>query len=173
MATLNNIRLNGTTYTIGGSGSGGGGTATQNVFFGSCSTQGLTVAKSATVSGTFALAEGVVVLIKMSYANAASVPTLNVNSTGTKSVYRVDGAENSSLMWEAGAVVPLVYDGTNWLMISGTQATTEVYGAVKLSSATDGTSETLAATSKAVADALTAAKSYADKLIGGIENGTY
>lgn len=168
MATLNNIRLNGTTYQIGGSGA-----ATQNVYFGSCSTQGMTTAKTATVSGTFTFAEGVVVLIKMTYANAASVPTLNVNRTGAKSVYRVDGAENSSLMWEAGAVVPLVYDGTNWLMISGTQATTGVYGTVKLSSATDGTSETLAATSKAVSDALAAAKTYADNLIGGIENGTY
>ena len=52
-------------------------------------------------------------------------------------------------------------------------ATPSSGSSVTLSSAIDSTSETSAATSKAVSDALTTAKTYADNLIGGIENGTY
>lgn len=46
--------------------------------------------------------------------------------------------------------------------VSGVDATTAAKGVVQLSNATDGTSQTMAATPKAVSDALQAAKDYAD-----------
>ena len=65
-------------------------------------------------------------------------------------------------MWYANQVVEFVYDGTYWLMVNPGPATTSYEGVVKLSSATNSTSEELAATPKAVKtayDALDASKS--------------
>ena len=56
--------------------------------------------------------------------------------------------------------------------ISGVDATTSVKGVVQLSGATNGTSQTKAATEKAVADALQAAKDYTDTH-GGSGGKTY
>lgn len=47
-------------------------------------------------------------------------------------------------------------------VVSGVDASTAAKGVVQLSNATDGTSQTMAATPKAVSDALQAAKDYAD-----------
>ena len=53
-------------------------------------------------------------------------------------------------MWHPNQVVEFVYDGTYWLMVNPGPATTSYEGVVKLSSATNSTSEELAATPKAV-----------------------
>ena len=66
------------------------------------------------------------------------------------------------------AVPYVTYDAQGHVTASGTHthtignASTSAYGVTKLSSATDSTSEALAATPKAVKDALAAAKTYAD-----------
>lgn len=151
----------------------GEASAAKSTFFGTSLTQGLTAAKTATVDGDFSLSTGVVALIKFAYVSAATSPTLNVNSTGAKPILRLDGTADVAYMWAQGEVVPLIYDGTSWLIIAGGKATTGTYGMAKLISGTDSASETEAATPKAVSDALAAAKAYADKLIGDVENGAY
>jgi len=66
------------------------------------------------------------------------------------------------------AVPYVTYDAQGHVTASGTHthtignASTSAYGVTKLSSATDSTSEALAATPKAVSDSLAAAKTYAD-----------
>ncbi len=86
--------------------------------YGTCSTAAATVAKVATMEG-FVLLEGITIHIKFTYSNTASNPTLNVNGTGAKKIYRygttVPGT-SSTTSWYAGSIVSLTYDGTNWIM---------------------------------------------------------
>lgn len=143
------------------------------VWYGTCDTAGLTVKKTVSVDDGFTLAAGRVILVKFAYLNGTNAPTLNVGATGAKNIKRLDGTTDVAQLWSQGQVVPFVYDGESWIVVSGGKANTDLYGATRLSSATDSSSEELAATPKAVSDALSAAKAYADKLIGDVENGTY
>ncbi len=83
-----------------------------------CETAANTVAKTASLTG-FALIAGAIVHVKFTYSNTASSPTLNINSTGAKAIMKygstaVGTTENTS--WYAGAILTLVYDGTNWII---------------------------------------------------------
>ena len=88
-----------------------------SVLYGTCDTAAATAAKVVTCTDFDALMTGVTIRVKFDNANTAASPTVNINSTGAKSVYRfgstapVDG--NS---WNAGEVVELVYDGTSFFM---------------------------------------------------------
>ena len=96
----------------------GGQTGVITLPYGVCSTAGGTAAKTVTVDN-FSLETGAVVLVKFENANTNTSATLNVNSTGAKSIKRYgttatgDGATSNQIA--AGAVVMFVYDGTNWL----------------------------------------------------------
>lgn len=87
-----------------------------------CSTAAATVAKEATVlNGTFSLEKGATVFVKFAEINSASSPTLNINNTGAKALKlygttAVGTGQNTS-GWRAGAIVPFIYDGTNWLRL--------------------------------------------------------
>lgn len=86
------------------------------MLYATCSTAAGTAAKVATLaSGSITLSSGVSVSVKFTYANTVSSPTLNVNSTGAKTI-RLNGAALTSTAhyWVAGAVVTFVYDGTYW-----------------------------------------------------------
>ena len=88
-------------------------------WYGTCSTAAGTAAKVVTCSG-FVLATGARISVYCSTANSAGAITLNVNSTGAKSVY-VKGAATSSsnkLWWEVGTQLDFIYDGTYWRYIS-------------------------------------------------------
>ena len=89
--------------------------------YGTCTTAAGTVAKVATLAGgTLTLAAGALVFIKFTYANTASNPTLNVNSTGAKRIYRYGSTSPSTsaaTSWQAGSVVAFVYDGSAWQMV--------------------------------------------------------
>jgi hypothetical protein len=115
-----------------------------------CSTAAATAAKTATCSAEFTLAAGISVAIKFTNANTASSPTLNVNSTGAKAIKIFGTTAIPANFWQAGTIVYFVYDGTNWLLQNGTQATTTYYGLTKLSGSTSSTSSSIAATSGAV-----------------------
>lgn len=85
-----------------------------------CSTAAATVAKEATVlNGTFSLEKGATVFVKFAETNSASSPTLNINNTGAKAlkIYGTTavGTGQNTNGWRAGAIVPFIYDGTNWL----------------------------------------------------------
>ena len=83
-----------------------------------CSTAASTAAKTAALTN-FVLTTGSAVKVKFTNTNTASNPTLNVNSTGAKSIMQY-GVTPAGITppesWDDGAVVEFVYDGTNWVM---------------------------------------------------------
>ena len=83
-----------------------------------CSTAAATAAKTVSASG-YVLTTGGCIRIKMTNANTADNVTLNINSTGAKALY-YDGAQaSSSNSWEAGEVLEVYYDGTQYQCASG------------------------------------------------------
>lgn len=131
-----------------------------------CDTAASTAAKVATLGG-FTLETGAVVAVKFTNANSASSPTLNVDDTGAIPIKRYGTTAVNTYMWAAGAVVEFLYDGTNWIMIGGTLATTTYYGVTKLSSSVSSTSTALAATPSAVKQAYDLANSKQTKPLKG------
>ena len=95
--------------------------AMNGVFYGTCDTAASTKAKVATlVNGDgFNLAPGVMIAIKFTYASASSTMTLSVDDSPAKSLMLYGTSAMSSTTstngWPAGAVVPFVYNGTNWV----------------------------------------------------------
>lgn len=91
---------------------------TNPIFYGTCSTVSTTAAKVATCSKFSGLAEGVTVKIKFTNENYVDNPTLNVNSTGAKAIYKHGYAitRNTNPGWKASDVVSFTYDGTRWNM---------------------------------------------------------
>lgn len=104
-----------------------GGTANRRIassLYGYCTTEAATVAKTVslytgngtTADGTWAagdLFHGLTITVRFQYANTATNPTLNVNGTGAKPMYRygttVSGA-SAALSWQAQGVVTFTYD---------------------------------------------------------------
>ncbi len=85
-------------------------------YYATSSTAASTTAKVATTNQTgFALVTGAKVIVKFTYTNTATAPTLNVNGTGAKTIYGY-GTTTPSLWWLAGDVVEFTYNGTYWLM---------------------------------------------------------
>lgn len=83
-----------------------------------CSTAVATAAKVVSASG-YTLTNGGCIRIKMANANTAANVTLNINSTGAKALF-YDGAQASSAnTWEAGEVLEVYYDGTQYQCASG------------------------------------------------------
>ena len=83
-----------------------------------CDTAAGTAAKTVAATG-YSLTNGGCIRIKMANANTAANVTLNINSTGAKSLY-YDGAQASATnTWEAGEVLEVYYDGTQYQCASG------------------------------------------------------
>ena len=83
-----------------------------------CSTAAGTAAKTISASG-YVLTNGGCIRIKMTNANTADNVTLNINSTGAKALY-YDGAQaSSSNSWDAGDILEVFYDGTQYQCASG------------------------------------------------------
>ena len=72
-------------------------------------------------NGNFELVVGATVNIKFTHASSSDSMTLNVNNTGKKPI-----KQNSSntTEWKAGAIINLVYDGSNWI-VSGVGSTVD------------------------------------------------
>ena len=132
-----------------------------SVLYGTCDTAAATAAKVVTCSDFDTLMTGVTIRVKFANANTAASPTVNINSTGAKSVYRfgstapVDG--NS---WNAGEVVELVYDGTSFFMT----------GADDLSVKQNVTDNSLQTTDKTVVGAINEHEGDIDSLKSGLTN---
>lgn len=82
--------------------------------YGTCSTAAGTAAKVVTCSNFLVLETGARVTVKFSETNSAASATLNVNSTGEKSIYYRGAALVSANYWNANDLVTFIYDGTNW-----------------------------------------------------------
>ena len=96
-------------------------TGTHGVYYGTCDTAAATQAKVVTLKDAtgFSLTEGIVVVVKFTYAAAASTMTMNVNSTGAKTVFQYGTTKASSgtttTGWPSGAVVVFTYNGSGWV----------------------------------------------------------
>ena len=147
---------------------GGSGTTVVKSWYGECESSASTATKEVTVGDGFTLETGVSVFVSFQEQNSASNPKLSVNGT-TAAYINLYGSQavSGSSAWKEEEVVQFVYDGANWVMVDGAPASTTNRGAVALSSATNSSLETLAATPKAVSDALNAAKSYTDTKVAG------
>ena len=86
-----------------------------STLYGTCATAAGTAAKVVTCSDFDELLTGVTIHVKFTNGNTAASPTLNVNSTGAKAIFRFGtNAGSTSLSWTAGQVVSFTYDGTQW-----------------------------------------------------------
>lgn len=169
-----------------------------NVWYGTCSTYGAAKTMT-TTTGDFSLTAGNIIYVLFTNA-ATAFTTLNVDGTGAKYIKSTGTSNVAANQWAANEVVPLVYDGTYFKMVDGGIASTSLYGMTKLSSSTNSTSTSVAATSSAVKSAYdlanaalpkaggtmtgaltlnadptenlqAATKQYVDNLIGNILNG--
>lgn len=98
----------------------GGSSYVLSIPYAVCSTSASTAAKTVTASNwveTANLEAGARIVVKFSDSNTASSPTLNVNSTGAKSIVVSSSEITTTLYWSTGAVVEFVYDGTYWQML--------------------------------------------------------
>lgn len=136
----------------------------QNVYYATCTTAAGTAAKVATTTNSdFELTTGAMVRVKFTNADTYNgTSTLNVDSKGAKNIIKVGTTVKPRYYWQAGEVVDFVYDGTYFVMLEAATATTTYYGITALSSATNSTSEALAATPKAVKTAYDLAASKTD-----------
>ena len=147
MADLSSITLpNGSNYNLKDSSA-----RTSAVYYGACSTSASTQTKEVTISGVTEYYTGLHVRIKFSNAQSYNgTPKLKINSLSAVDIQRASGTGMVQYDWPAGGVVDFVYDGTNFIGVRSSHATTTYYGVTKLSSSTSSTSDTLAATASAV-----------------------
>ncbi|MCL1614542.1 hypothetical protein [Phocaeicola plebeius] len=79
-----------------------------------CETAAGTAAKTVSITGLTSLTTGIRLLVKMANINTASNATLNINSLGAKPLYYDNERASSDNSWEAGEVIDVYYDGTNF-----------------------------------------------------------
>ena len=86
--------------------------------YGYCETAAATAAKVVDMTG-FTLVEGATIFVKFKERNNSSNPTLNVNGTGAKPIYRYGttrpGTNDNTDGWRAGAILAFTYDGAGWV----------------------------------------------------------
>ena len=100
-----------------------------------CATAASTKAKVATCSvGQFTLTKGQKAVVKFSYANTAVGPTLNIGSTGAKTIYWHGQVLPSTQYWEAGAVLEFVYNGSQFDLIGIAKDNSKEYSVATTSS---------------------------------------
>lgn len=90
--------------------------------YGECPTAAATAAKVVTLpdSAGFVLAAGASLYVKFQNANSVASPTLNVNGTGAKAIYRYGTTapgNTAATSWQANSVEHLVYDGAAWRLV--------------------------------------------------------
>ena len=100
-----------------------------------CTTAASTQAKVAACSvGQFTLTKGQKAVVKFSNANTTESPTLNIGSTGAKSIYWNGKALPSTQYWEAGAVLEFVYNGSQFELIGIAKDNSKEYSVATTSS---------------------------------------
>ena len=112
--------------------------------YGVCSTAASTAAKEVTVD-SFALATGSRVLVKFSTTNTAAAPTLNVNGTGSNSIWYRGQAVGASALAQ-NRVYEFVYDGSYWQLIGDLDTNTETNLTIQDKTSTDTANEVYAIT---------------------------
>lgn len=111
------------------------------IFRATCSTAAGTTAKVATLqtsSRNFSLATGVRVAVTFQYGNTAATPTLNVNSTGAKTIAvatsataKATGNGTTYNTWGPYETVLFTYDGTYWVNGGSSRAIYNAYNNIR------------------------------------------
>ena len=83
--------------------------------YATCSTAASTAAKTVTCTG-FSLVTGARIAVRFSNTNTATNPTLNVNSTGAKSIYYRNSAITAAVL-AANRIYEFVYDGSQYELV--------------------------------------------------------
>ena len=81
-----------------------------------CSTPGSTVAKAVAITGITSLENGMTINVRFANGNTASNPTMNLNSLGSKPIYRygnTPAGNSEELSWYSGEIISLVYSTEN------------------------------------------------------------
>lgn len=89
-------------------------------WYGTCSTTASTSEKAVTCSG-YTLNAGNIIGVLFGTDNTAAAPTLNINSTGAKTVFIGNSQANSTtntFTWSAGTMIYFMYDGTYYKYIT-------------------------------------------------------
>lgn len=95
---------------------------TSKKFVGTCSTSSGTTAKIVSITGFTSadLVSGTRVSILFSNTNTSTIPTLNINSTGAKSIlYRnTSFSTNNRTLWyfQGNLYLDFIYNGTSWIL---------------------------------------------------------
>lgn len=111
------------------------------LWYGTCSTSASTQTKDVTCSG-FTLATGASIRVYFQNQQAyGGTPKLNVNGTGAKSVYVYSAGAAQKYEWRNGAILDFTYNGTYWIMVRGSHATTTYYGVTVLTDTVDTTTD--------------------------------
>lgn len=141
----------------------------QNIWYGTCDTAATTQEKIVTTTTeNFSLIVGNMIRIKFTNGQTYDgTTTINVDGTGAINAVSVGITAAPRFFYRAGEVVDFVYDGTNFTQLEGGHASTQYYGNTKLSSDINSTSESLAATPKAVKTAYDLANGKQDALVSG------
>lgn len=109
-------QVNGIIEFIQPGGTNGTKYAIASTAYGYCEIAANTAAKTVDMTD-FKLEKGTTIYVKFANGNTTNSPTLNVQSTGAKSIVFA-GTDRTT--WPAGAILALTYDGTNWLVDPGT-----------------------------------------------------
>lgn len=119
MASIRDIKIGSTTYDI------------KSTHYATCSTASGTAAKAATIqNGNFTLETGARVAVKFTAANNVTSATLNVNSTGAKTIRWRNANLASTQYWTANQIVDFIYDGTYWVVNGAIKDNNTTYSAV-------------------------------------------
>lgn len=115
-----------------------------NVVYCTCGSGTSTVAKVATiVSGSLStLTTGDQAIVKFTYANSATNPTLQIGTTAAKNIKRHGSSApgtSSASSWNANSCILFTYDGTDWQMVGWLNST---YSEISVTNITSGTAST-------------------------------
>ena len=121
-----------------------------------CSSSASVVSKTATIQDQqeFTLFVGETIHIQFVHTNTASNPTLNVNDTGAKPIYRYGTTAvgiTPSDSWPAGTMLSITYDGNGWQI---NDVAPSVLGVKTLELRVDGVEETVTLASAKADDAI-------------------
>lgn len=91
---------------------------------GVCATPAGSEVKACTFADSFELKAGAVITIKFTYANtygdgSTTYPKLSVNGT-TGAIRNATGAYASNGAWQAQSLIPFIFDGTDFTLVTGT-----------------------------------------------------
>lgn len=90
-----------------------------STLYGTCVTAASNSEKVVVCESFDQLIQGVTIHVKFTNSNTDTSPTLNVNGTGAKNIYKFGTSRpgnTSNTSWYPGSVVSFTYDGSSWIM---------------------------------------------------------